>query len=305
MIDVTYFNDPGCPWGYSATPALQVLRWRYGAQLRWRLVVIGLTESAEQYEQRGYSAATMSRAYRRFRRYGMPFATSPRSRPAGTGRACRALCAVRLRQPELELRALRALQFGWFTGPLIPDEDHAIAAALQQVEGLDVTEAMEALDDPAVEEAYQSDRAEARTAAGSATHLQGKSANSDGSERYTAPSLVFTRDSLQLEAGGFQPVEAYDALICNLDPQLDRRQPPSDVLELLQYFRQGLTTQEIAALLARGNDAPDRGGAEDQLIELVAAGRATRTALADDAVWAVSDSSPIGEPHIALERTTA
>jgi protein-disulfide isomerase-like protein with CxxC motif len=36
-IDVTYFNDPGCPWGYSVSPALAVLRWRYGSQLRWRL----------------------------------------------------------------------------------------------------------------------------------------------------------------------------------------------------------------------------------------------------------------------------
>jgi hypothetical protein len=37
-IDVTYFNDPACPWGYSISPALAVLRWRYGSQLHWRLV---------------------------------------------------------------------------------------------------------------------------------------------------------------------------------------------------------------------------------------------------------------------------
>ena len=37
MIDVTHFTDPGCPWAYSASPALTTLRWRYGDELRWTL----------------------------------------------------------------------------------------------------------------------------------------------------------------------------------------------------------------------------------------------------------------------------
>ena len=63
VIDVTHFSDPGCPWAYSASPAHAVLRWRYGAQLRWRLVVIGLTEQADQYERRGYTPAGSARGY--------------------------------------------------------------------------------------------------------------------------------------------------------------------------------------------------------------------------------------------------
>lgn len=54
MIEVQHFSHPGCPWAYSASPDLAVLRWRYGAQLRWRLVLIGLAERAERYEARGY-----------------------------------------------------------------------------------------------------------------------------------------------------------------------------------------------------------------------------------------------------------
>jgi hypothetical protein len=38
--------------------------------------------------------------------------------------------------------------------------------------------------------------------------------------------------------------------------------------------------------MVRGNEAPDRAAAESALIELVADGRATRTPLADDALWA-------------------
>ena len=36
-ITVRHFSDPGCPWAYSASPALATLRWRYGAQLDWQL----------------------------------------------------------------------------------------------------------------------------------------------------------------------------------------------------------------------------------------------------------------------------
>ncbi len=35
-ISTTLFIDPGCPWGYSAIPALRVLEWRYGGRLAWR-----------------------------------------------------------------------------------------------------------------------------------------------------------------------------------------------------------------------------------------------------------------------------
>ena len=49
-----------------------------------------------------------------------------------------------------------------------------------------------------------------------------------------------------------------------------------------------LATAEVAAVLARGNDAPDRGAAEAQLIELVAAGDAVREAAGDGALWSAS-----------------
>ena len=43
-------------------------------------------------------------------------------------------------------------------------------------------------------------------------------------------------------------------------------------MPLLEHFPDGLTTQEVAALLTDGNDAPDRLAAERALLELVAAG---------------------------------
>ena len=137
-LQVTHFSDPGCPWAYSASPAHAVLRWRFGDQLAWRLVMIGLTEQADQYVRRGYTPGGSARGYLRFRRRGMPFATQPRARVSATGLACRAIVATRLLDPEYEVEVFRALQFGWFTTPLVLDDPDDLREALQRVDGLDV-----------------------------------------------------------------------------------------------------------------------------------------------------------------------
>jgi 2-hydroxychromene-2-carboxylate isomerase len=304
-LSATHYSDPACPWAYSASPALAVLYWRYGAGIDWRLATIGLTESGDQYEKRGYTPAKSARGYRRFRRYGMPFSTKPRRRIPGTSRACRAIVATRLSDPGREYRAFRALQFGWFTTDLVLDEDADIAAALARVPGLDVAAVVGAIDDPAVMEAYERDRAEARTATGSPTEFQGKAANTDGTVRYTAPSVVFEADGRRLEAGGFQPVEAYDVAIANLDPTLPRRPPPENPLEALAELPWGLCTQEVAAVMARGNDAPDRAAAEDALIELAGEGSVVRVPVGDDALWLTHEAAAALEGAPERERTVA
>src|SRR4026209_1857685 len=96
QVRVTLYNDAGCPWGYAANPAFRVLEWRYGAQLEWRLVLIGLTNVAQEYVDRGYTPLRSAEGYaRRFRRFGMPLAPNPRERIVGTGRPRRAIAAVR------------------------------------------------------------------------------------------------------------------------------------------------------------------------------------------------------------------
>lgn len=285
MVSVTHFSDPGCPWAYSASPAHAVLRWRYREQLQWRLVVIGLTEEADQYVRRGYTPAKSARGYLGFRRRGMPFATQPRERVTATGLACRAIAATRLHAPELEHAVFRALQFGWFTTPGVFDDPAGLRAALEGVEGLDAAAIVARLGDPEVEAAYQADRAEARTAEGSPTHAQGKAAQSDGPVRYTAPSLIFESGGRRLEAGGFQPVEAYDVLLANLDPALERTPPPEDPLEVLEALPYPLVTYEVAAVMAGNNETPDPEAAEAALIDHVADGSVIRRPLGDDALW--------------------
>jgi predicted DsbA family dithiol-disulfide isomerase len=291
-ISVTMFSDAACPWAYSISPSLRVLEWRYGEQLGWRLVLIGLTEQASQYLERGYTPLRGAQGQVRFRRYGMPFAPQPKERVSATARACRAVVAARLVEPGSEWRVFRALQLANFTTPLLLDDDDQLREAIRRLPGLNADAIVARLDDPAVSDAYERDKAEARTAAGSAAELQVKTAQTDGPVRFTAPSLVFERDGQQLIAGGFQPTEAYDVLVANLDPGLERQPAPDTPAPLLDRFPDGLTTQEVAALLVKGNDPVDRHAAENALLELVATGATTRTALGDDALWQPSQPIP-------------
>src|SRR5437763_1756371 len=273
MISATLYSDSACPWAYSESPALRVIEWRYGDQLDWRLVLVGLTEEASQYERRGYTPLRGVLGQSRFRdRYGMPFSTQLKPRLSATSRACRAVIAARMHHPGSEWRVFRALQLANFNSPMLLDDDAHIAEAIRIVPGIDADHIAAQIDAPEVLEAYHADRDETRHAAGSAAELQGKTATTDGPVRFTAPSVVFERDGTRLVAGGFQPVEAYDILGANLDPQLHREPPPDSPAPLLVRFPEGLTTQEVAALLTSGNDAPDRSAAEAALLELVAAG---------------------------------
>jgi 2-hydroxychromene-2-carboxylate isomerase len=285
-IAATLYNDPACPWGYSANPALNVLRWRYRDQLDWRLVVIVLREDTIERSANGYNPVRQARGARMFRdRFGMPVAAQARERLVPTGRVCRAVVAARLAHPGREIAAMRALQFAWFNTTDLLDQDEAIERALSGVDGVNAKAIVTSLDAPEVTAAYEADKAEARTAGGGPTEFQGKAANDGPLVRYTAPSLVFELNGQRLEGGGFQTIEAYDVLIANLDTGLERTPPPESPLPLLEYFSDGLTTQEVAVLLAGNLVVPDRAAAEEALIELAADGAATREPLGDDALW--------------------
>lgn len=293
-ISATIFNDPGCPWGYSASPALRVLEWRYGAQVEWRLVLIGLTEAAQQYYDRGYTTRSNARGMLRFRRYGMPLNAEPRVQLSATSPACRAIVAARIDAPGSEWRAMRAIQLAYFTTPMVLEDPDALRDALSHMDGLDGDTLMARIDDADVQAAYDADRAETRTAAATPGALQGKTANTDGSERFTAPSIIFTRGDQRLDATGFQPVEAYDVLVANLDPTLERRAPAATAHEALTGLAGSVhgpwvATGEVAAIMAARNDVPDRDRAELELIELVDSGAARRIRMGDGAVWALAD----------------
>ena len=287
-IRVLHYTDPGCPWAYSARPAHARLAWRYGEQLEWRLVAIGLSEDTERYRAAGRTPESVARGFRMFaERFGMPFLLEPKRRLAATSRACRSLVAVRERWPERADAALRALQTLQFASTGLLDDDDALRAALDSVPGVEGHTAVAAIDDPETLSTYEGDRAAARSAEGSPTHAQNRHSTSDGPVRYTAPSLVFEHeDGRRAEAGGFQPFEAYDLVLANLDPTLGRRPAPADARDVLEAFPDGLTTAEVASVLRPSElTEADQAAAAAQLQALAGAGEAERQVLGDDALW--------------------
>jgi protein-disulfide isomerase-like protein with CxxC motif len=285
-LSVTHFSDPGCPWAWSASPAIAALKWRYGDQLDWRNVMIGLTENGSVYEERGYTAAAMARGYRTFRERGMPFATEVREKVHGTWPMCRVVIATRRLFPEREYAVFRALQFAQFTSTLFLEDQKHLLEAISWVPGIEAEAIIAATGDAENEALLKQDLDEARTAANSPTEFQNKHANSDGRVRYTAPSIKFKNaQGVTLEAGGFQTFEAYDVLIANLDQSLERRDPAEDAAEVLRAFPDGLTTAEVAQIMTVDKFTPDLNKAEDALIAAIGEGAATRLPFGHDALW--------------------
>jgi len=282
-ITAVVFNDPGCPFGYSASPALRTLEWRYRDQIVWHLVTIGLSDPEHPSSVTPQQLIEGCLDLRD--RYGMPFAVEPKSRPFTTGRSCQAITAARLLRPGSEWKVLRMLQLLNFNTPLLLDDDEHLRAALATIPGIDADAVVAALDSPEVQDAYRADWSRSRTAAGGASHLQGKTADSELGPRYTAPSVIFSREGRRLEVGGFQTIEAYDAAVANLDPTLNRIGPAEDPLDALRLYPAGLTTQEVAAVMAGNLEAPDRAGAELALAGLLIEDQVRRIPLGDDALW--------------------
>ena len=287
MIEATLYTDAGCPWAYSANPALRVLEWRFRDQLSWRLVMIGLREQASDAAVRSYDPERALSRWKVFEsRYGMPFAVEPKARASGTGRGCRAVVAAGLLDPGSEWRVFRALQIANFTGSVYLDDVASIRETLGRLDGVDADRIAAAIDDPNVVAEYERQRAEARSAAGTPSEAQDKTTVSDGAVRFTAPSVVFRRGEEVAYAGGWQPLLAYDTVLANLAPDLERVPPPESPEPPLEFFLDGLTTAEVALLLAEGPDPiSDREAAAGLLSELVESGRAVRIAVGFDAVW--------------------
>ncbi|MBF6621502.1 MAG: hypothetical protein ITG02_14885, partial [Patulibacter sp.] len=82
-LDATFYIDPACPFGYNATPDLTALRWRYGSDLQWRIVVIGLSEDTGEPRTSSDFTPTMAAQFsaKLSARFGMPATIARQARP--------------------------------------------------------------------------------------------------------------------------------------------------------------------------------------------------------------------------------
>ena len=234
-IALTEYTDPGCPWAYSASPALAVLRWRYRDQLRWRIVTIGLTEDPQRYIDAGYTPARMAA--------GVPQLPPLRDALRAGAEAPRRGHLARLpgdrRDAPARPRA-RARRAARAAVRVVHDRRCSSTRTRTSAAPCRCSPGSTWRPSSARSTSPPRRRPTSRTAARPARPraapptIQGKARQTDGPVRYSAPSLVLESEAgVRVEAGGFQPLEAYDVLIANLDRSLERQPPPATPLEAL------------------------------------------------------------------------
>jgi len=279
-VEVIHFTDAGCPWCYSAEPVRIALEERYGNQLAWRNVQVGLHESAATMEDEGYTTAGLAESYGKIHeRHGMPFCVEERPRLSGTWPGARAVKAAEMQGPEAGERLLRRLRFAWFAEVQTLNEPAELRSLAADVAGLDLARFERDLTAAASAAAFARDRGEARRPDPVALALE-KTAKSEEGPRYTTPSYVFSTAERSVTVPGFQPWEAYEVALQNLAPALERRPAPDAAGFLAGDAGQAFATVEVAAAIGRSART-----AAGQLQELAAEGSVACTPVSLGELW--------------------
>ena len=248
-VRITEFTDPACPWAYSAEPFRHRIDWLYEGRIEWEPRMVVLADTREEQEDK-FTPEQLADSVRKIAaEHLMPMDTRakpyvPPSRPA-----CRLVVAARVHSDRLAVRrALRSLRIRNFSGALIDDPATIRGAAADAGIG---DELDDWLADPEVERELDEDASLARRPMPAARVLDHKLANWSGGRRYTCPSYEITRleDGVTISVPGFQPFAVYDAILANLVPGLDRREPPATAEEVLSWRGFPLSTQEVATVL--------------------------------------------------------
>jgi 2-hydroxychromene-2-carboxylate isomerase len=240
-LAITLFTDPACPFAFSAEPQRLRLRWHYGAGLEWTMRMIVLTREQGEAEKLAAGAPGLQR------KYGMPIDPAPYPRPSSSEPACRAVVAARLQAPEREDALLRALRVRRMAGGLL--DDPALIEAAAADAGIDPRELAGWVGSEETGAALEADAAAARDPAPAARALDHKLGGPPAERRYSAPSYeIHGAGGASVVVPGFNPIEAYEVAVANLDPALQRRPAPDDVGELLDWAPYPLATVEVMAI---------------------------------------------------------
>jgi hypothetical protein len=208
-----------------------------------------LADTRADQEEKGFTPAKLASGYARIAHdHRMPIDTRERPYVAPSRDACRAIVAARVHADYVTMRRLlRELRVRNFAGEMLDDPGTIEGAAVASGIG---DELGDWLADPEVEAELERDARDAREPSPAAKVLDHKLANWTGGRRYTCPSYEITRlsDGVRIAVPGFQPFAVYDAILANLVPGLERRDPPSSAAEVLAWKGIPLSTQEVAVV---------------------------------------------------------
>ncbi len=158
--------------------------------------------------------------------------------------------ATRIRAPDRTRHLIRRLRVLHFSGWLL-DEDETIQRAAIEAE-VDPDQLAEWTAEPEVEAELRADMAAAReplpAPPGSSTNGW-RTGPEDAATPVPAMRSLALADGVTISVPGFQPFAAYDVVLANLVPGLDRCEPPGSATEVLEWAAVPLASQEVAVLL--------------------------------------------------------
>ena len=212
----------------------------------------------------------------------MPIDTRERPYVAGSRDACRAVVAARVHADRATTRKLlRGLRVRNFAGEMLDDPATIAAASVEAGIGDEIESWLPTTGSSAELErdASAARRPDARPRASSTT----SSPTGRAGVRYTCPSYEITRleDGVTISVPGFQPFAVYDAILANLVPGLERRDPPESAAEVLAWRSIPLSTQEVAVVCDVPFDA-----AREELGRV-----ATQDCVGADGFWRLEDEA--------------
>ena len=239
-VQITEYTDPGCPFAFSAEPIRWRLKWLYGDQLEWHLRMVVLSESGRGLRREGThggdpgrwqrSAGARARNADGHARQAAPVGDGARL-PGGRGGTdarpgARVAAAAPAARPQLR-------------GPV----------------------ARRAVDDrrrgrgrrprPGGSSPRGWRDGSLRGQGGRAQPVAGRAGPGRTSSR-TGRAGCGTRarpTSSGCSVPGFQPWAAYEVALANVAPGLERRDPPTDVTELLRWAGTPLASKEVAVVM--------------------------------------------------------
>ena len=232
--------------------------WYYGHALdvEWRMIV--LAERSSSFEELGLTPELVARTRERLAGlYVMPMGLKLPTRVAATIDACRAYVGARIHAPEGAPALLRGLYRRAHSDQWPLDALATIAAATADAE-LPAGSVEAWLTDGGVAAALRADMAATRELLPEALALPNKLAQDEGGLRYASASAIFENAKRRVVVTGFQPFAVYEVAMANVAPQIERRDPPEAVDEVLAWAPYPLATAEVAEL--RGVDIESARG---------------------------------------------
>lgn len=246
---ITHFTDPTCPFAYSAEPTRLRLQWLYGDQLVWDTKMIVLSGYNDEISPMTPERISSSRSTLRDQ-YGMPMETTELSRVPQSLLACKAYIAVSLHAADKAAAFLRYLRIATMSNEYI--DEQSVINTIAQKSDIVPSDLEQWIQDTATSKHLEQDVEAARNPGLAARNMSYKlSKTSTDITRYSASSYIFSADQHSIplfELPGFWPLEAYEAAIGNLLPNVQRNDNPASIKEILRWAKTPLATQEIAVL---------------------------------------------------------